>query len=83
VARHQDALARGEEVAYEVGDRVRIPRSWRSLYQNALVGAESFDDLELLLVGRGAGNRLRCLQALRLACTGVSHDLDQAPDPFR
>jgi hypothetical protein len=43
VARHENAPPRGEEVAYEVCDGVRLPCSWRSLYQNALVGAESLE----------------------------------------
>ncbi len=44
VAGHENALARSEEVAYEVRDGVRLPCSRRSLYQNALMGAESLDD---------------------------------------
>ena len=52
VARDQHALPMREEIGDQVGDRMGLPGSWRSLHDHRLALCESLDDLPLVLVGR-------------------------------
>jgi len=49
---HEDAIARSQEMANHIRDRVTLAGSWWPFYEDTRIDLQAVDDLALLIVGR-------------------------------